>query len=118
MTCCLLWTRLGASKLVNEAQTYDALVVRSEIKVTERLLNAGAGKFKAIGRAGAGVDNIKAETATKNNVDVLNTPGGNSVSACELACILIGALARPVCPAAESNKKKQGAWSRNRYGGT
>ena len=72
--------------------------------------------MKAIGRAGACVGNINAETATQDNVDVLNTPGGNSISACELTCILIGALARPGCPAAESNKQE--AWSRKRYGGT
>ena len=103
-------------ELVNEFQNYGVPVVRSEILIAERVLNAGAGKLKAIGRAGGGVDNINAGTAAKNIVNLLNTPGGNSVSACELTCILIGALARPVCPAAESNK--QGAWSRKRYGGT
>ena len=96
---------------VNEVQNYDALVVWSETKTTERVLNAGAAKLKAIGRAGAGADNINPEKATTNNVN-----GCNSVSAWELTCILIGALAVPVCPAAES--KKQVAWSRKRYGGT
>ena len=51
------------------------------------------------------MENINAETATKNNVNVLSTPGGNLVYAGELTCILIGALARPVCPAAERNKQ-------------
>lgn len=108
--------KLTEDELVKEVQNYDALVVRSDTKITERVLTAGAGKLKAVGRAGAGVDNINVEAATKNNVIVLNTPGGNSISACELTCILIGTLARPVCPAAESIK--QGLWDRKKYGGT
>ncbi|XP_033248912.1 D-3-phosphoglycerate dehydrogenase-like [Drosophila miranda] len=44
------------------------------------------------------------------------TPGGNSISACELTCILIGALARPVVPAGQS--MKEGRWDRKLYSGT
>uniref|UniRef100_A0A182U274 D-3-phosphoglycerate dehydrogenase n=1 Tax=Anopheles melas TaxID=34690 RepID=A0A182U274_9DIPT len=47
---------------------------------------------------------------------VLNTPGGNSISACELTCFLIGALARPICPAATS--MKEGRWDRKLYSGS
>lgn len=36
---------------------YDALLVRSETKVTDELLRAGS-KLKVVGRAGVGVDNI------------------------------------------------------------
>lgn len=108
--------KLPENELCKEVQNYDAIIVRSDTKVTEKILNAGAGKLKAVGRAGAGVDNINVEAATKNNVVVLNAPGGNSISACELTCILIASLARPVCPAAES--MKQGAWDRKLYSGT
>lgn len=103
-------------ELIKIVANYDALVVRSDTKITEKILNAGAGHLKAVGRAGAGVDNINIDAATKNNVIVLNTPGGNSISACELTCLLIGALARPVTLAAESMKK--GAWDRKIYSGT
>jgi D-3-phosphoglycerate dehydrogenase / 2-oxoglutarate reductase len=51
-----------------------------------------------------------------NHLYVNSTPGGNSISACELTCILLGALARPVCAAAES--MKQGRWDRKLYSGT
>lgn len=44
-----------------------------------------------------------------------STPGGNSISACELTCILIGALARPVVPAGQS--MKEGRWDRKLYSG-
>lgn len=45
-----------------------------------------------------------------------STPGGNSISACELTCFLIGALARPICPAATS--MKEGRWDRKLYSGS
>ena len=45
-----------------------------------------------------------------------STPGGNSIAACELTCLLIGALARPICPAAQS--MKEGRWDRKLYSGT
>lgn len=47
------------------------MIVRSDTKVTSEILNAGAGSLKAVGRAGAGVDNIDIEAATKNNIIVL-----------------------------------------------
>ena len=43
---------------------YDALVVRSETKVTAEVIQP-AKKLVVIGRAGAGVDNIDVEAATK-----------------------------------------------------
>lgn len=108
--------KLPREQLVLEVKNYDAVIVRSDTKITADILDAGTGKLKAVGRAGAGVDNIDIAAATKNNILVLNTPGGNSISACELTCILLGALARPVCAAAES--MKQGRWDRKLYSGT
>lgn len=45
-----------------------------------------------------------------------STPGGNSISACELTCTLIGALARPIAPAVQS--MKEGRWDRKLYSGS
>ena len=53
-----------------------------------------------------------------NNCIVFNncsTPGGNSISACELTCALISALARNVAQAAQS--LKEGRWDRKLYSG-
>lgn len=108
--------KLTKEQLLSEVKNFDALVVRSDTTITEEILNAGAGFIKAVGRAGAGVDNINIEAATKNNVVVLNTPGGNSIAACELTCILLGALSRPICPAASS--MLEGRWDRKLYSGT
>lgn len=52
-------------------QNYDALIVRSDTKITAEVLAAGAGHVKVVGRAGAGVDNIDILAATENNVVVL-----------------------------------------------
>lgn len=54
------------------SQNYDAIIVRSDTKITAEVLTAGAaGKLKVVGRAGVGIDNIDVEAATKNNVVVL-----------------------------------------------
>lgn len=108
--------KLPLEELCKEVKNFDAVIVRSDTKITAEVLAAGAGKLKAVGRAGAGVDNIDVNAATANNVIVLNTPGGNSISACELTCLLIGTLARPIVPAGQS--MKEGRWDRKLYSGT
>ena len=50
---------------------YDALIVRSETKVTADIINA-ATNLKVIGRAGSGVDNIDVAAATKRGIVVMN----------------------------------------------
>ena len=56
------------------SQNYDAIIVRSDTKITSDVLAAGAaGRLKAVGRAGVGVDNIDIESASKNNVVVLKS---------------------------------------------
>src|SRR2546428_5296577 len=77
-------TKLSEAKLVEIIPEFSALVVRSETKVTAKVLNAGA-RLRVIGRAGVGVDNVDVETATRRGVIVLNAPGGNTVSTAEHA---------------------------------
>ncbi|KAF5277712.1 hypothetical protein FQR65_LT03692 [Abscondita terminalis] len=106
--------KLSKEELIKEITKYDGLIVRSDTKVTEEVIAAGS-KLKVIGRAGAGVDNIDVDAATKHNVVVLNTPGGNAISACELTCTLITSLARNVVPGAAS--LKAGRWDRKLFSG-
>lgn len=111
--------KLPVSELCAVVKNYNAVIVRSDTKITAEVIKAGTadgGQLKAVGRAGAGVDNIDVTAATSHGVVVLNTPGGNSISACELTCLLIGALARPIVPAALS--LKEGRWDRKLYSGT
>jgi D-3-phosphoglycerate dehydrogenase len=93
---------------------YDKLIVRSATKVTAEII-AAAKKLKLIGRAGAGVDNIDIESATRNGIIVMNTPGGNTVSAAEHACGMMLAAARLIPQA--SADVKQGNWSKKKFTG-
>lgn len=106
--------KLPKDQLIAEIKNYDAIIVRSDTKVTSEVIKAGT-NLKVIGRAGAGVDNIDVNAATANNVVVLNTPGGNAISACELTCSLMTNLARNVTAASAS--LKAGRWDRKLYAG-
>src|SRR4051812_12401209 len=58
---------------------FNAVIVRSETKITADVINAGK-NLRVVGRAGVGVDNIDVDAATRRGVVVLNAPGGNTVS--------------------------------------
>lgn len=93
---------------------YDALVVRSETKVTNDIM-AKAPKLKVIGRAGVGVDNIDVEAATKRGIIVLNAPEGNTIAATEHTVALMLTMARKIPQAYQS--MKQGKWERSKFMG-
>jgi D-3-phosphoglycerate dehydrogenase len=93
----------------------EALLVRSETRVTEALLDS-APRLRVIGRAGAGVDTIDVAAATARGIVVVNAPGGNAVAAAEHSLALMFALARRV--AAADASLKRGEWSRSRYIGS
>src|SRR5437868_11195614 len=99
-------TGLSERELVEVIPPFNALIVRSETKVTADVLNAGK-KLRAVGRAGVGVDNVDVETATRRGVVVLNAPGGNTVSTAEHAFSLLLSVARkiPQADASVSAKK-------------
>ncbi|MCP5519082.1 MAG: phosphoglycerate dehydrogenase [Verrucomicrobiales bacterium] len=92
-----------------------ALVVRSETKITRKVMEA-AGSLRVVGRAGVGVDNVDVAAATAHGVVVMNTPGGNTISTAELAFSLIMSLARKI-PMAHASMKA-GKWDRKLYKGS
>lgn len=106
---------LSADALRNIIGEYDALVVRSTTKVTAGLLGFAA-KLKVVGRAGTGVDNIDVEAATRRGVLVMNTPGGNTISAAEHTVSMLMSLARNI-PQANMSLVR-GEWERKRFTGT
>lgn len=61
---------------------YEALIVRSETKVTAAVLAAGK-RLKVVARAGVGVDNVDVDAATKHGIIVVNSPVGNINAAAE-----------------------------------
>ncbi len=86
---------LPPDELVAAIGDYDALVVRSETRVTEAVIAAGR-NLKVVARAGIGVDNIDLDAATRAGVAVVNAPVGNTVAAAEHTMALMLALARNV----------------------
>ena len=107
-------TGLGEDELAGIIGQHDGLIVRSGTKVTARVL-ASPGKLKAIARAGVGVDNIDVPEATRRGILVMNTPGGNTLSAAEHTMALVLSMSRNVVPAC--NSLKEGAWDRKKYMG-
>ena len=93
---------------------FEGLVVRSAVKVTREILEAGT-RLRIVGRAGIGVDNIDQETATRRGIVVMNAPQGNVVSAAEHAFALILACARQVARADAS--VRAGKWERSAFHG-
>ncbi len=106
--------KLTPEELIAAIPGYDALVVRSETKVTKAVIGA-ADNLKVIGRAGVGVDNIDVEAATKKGVIVLNAPEGNTIAATEHSIAMMLALARNIPQAHQS--VKSGEWQRSKFVG-
>ncbi|HOI60913.1 phosphoglycerate dehydrogenase [Methanoculleus sp.] len=107
-------TGLTEDQLVAVIGDYDALLVRSGTEVTARVIDAGA-KLKFIGRAGAGVDNIDTEAATRRGIVVANAPEGNTLAATEHTMAMMLSLARNIPQATASLKK--GEWKRSKFMG-
>ncbi len=108
-------TGLAADALIAIIGNYDALVVRSETKVTRPVIEAAA-RMQVIGRAGVGVDNIDLDAATERGVIVVNAPQGNTIAAAEHTLALLMALARHL-PQADASMRS-GKWDRKDYLGT
>jgi len=107
-------TGLKAEDLIRIIGDYDALVVRSETKVTAPVLEAGK-KLLVVGRAGVGVDNIDVKAATKQGVMVVNSPTSNTMAAAEHTMALMLSLARKLPQAYCS--LKAGEWKRSDFMG-
>jgi D-3-phosphoglycerate dehydrogenase len=105
---------IGAAELAAVIGGYDALIVRSRTKVTREVLEA-ATRLKVVGRAGVGVDNVDVDAATRRGVAVLNSPGGNVISAAEHTFALMLALVRHI-PRADASLRR-GEWERKRFQG-
>lgn len=73
---------LSAEEIKAIIGDYEALIVRSETKVTADLISA-AKKLKVVARAGVGVDNVDVQSATQNGIIVVNSPSGNINAAAE-----------------------------------
>src|SRR5271165_6663850 len=110
----VLKQRLPEAELLPLVADVEAMVVRSETKVTRAVIEA-APKLRVVGRAGVGVDNVDVEAATQRGIVVMNTPSGNTISTAELTFSMLMALARKI-PQANASMKA-GEWNRKAFSG-
>ena len=108
----VLSKRLSEAELIPLVADATAMVVRSETKVSQKVLDA-ATQLRVVGRAGVGVDNVDVEAATQRGVVVMNTPGGNTITTAELSFAMILALARKL-PQAHATMA-DGKWDRKQF---
>jgi D-3-phosphoglycerate dehydrogenase / 2-oxoglutarate reductase len=108
-------TGLPEAELIKIIPQYDALMVRSQTKVTKSIIEAGT-QLKIIGRAGVGVDNIDVPAATRQGIVVVNSPEGNTIAAAEHALAMMMAISRHIPDANESVKASK--WERSKFVGT
>lgn len=107
-------TGLDKEALLAAMPDYDGLIVRSGTQVDADVLAAGM-RLKVVGRAGVGVDNIDLQAATARGVQVVNTPGANSVATAEHTLALMLAWSRHVAVAHAS--LAAGKWQRSQFAG-
>ncbi len=105
---------MDEDKLCEIIDQYDAILVRSQTKVTAKVIEA-AKNLKIIARAGVGVDNIDVNSATQKGIIVVNSPDGNTHAAAEHTIAMMMAMSRNI-PEANASVKK-GLWERSKYTG-
>ena len=106
------WSREELAERIGE---YDGILIRSATKLDAELLGR-AGRLRAVGRAGVGVDNVDVAAATKRGIVVANAPQSNVITAAEHTMALLLALARNV-PQAHASLTS-GHWERSKFSGT
>ncbi|MBW2163919.1 MAG: phosphoglycerate dehydrogenase, partial [Deltaproteobacteria bacterium] len=105
---------LSPEELLEAIQDADGLVIRSNTRVTQEVVDA-AKKLRVVGRAGTGLDNVDIAACNKRGIVVMNTPGGNTNSAAEHSIAMIMALSRHIPQATAS--MKSGKWEKKRFSG-
>jgi D-3-phosphoglycerate dehydrogenase / 2-oxoglutarate reductase len=108
-------TGLDEAGLMAKIADYDALIVRSNTRVTRPVI-AAAQALKVIGRAGIGVDNIDVSAATERGIVVFNTPDANATTTAELTVAHLLSLSRHLPQADRSVRKNE--WRPSRFIGT
>ena len=105
---------LSPEQLREKIRGYDAVVIRSSVKITADVI-ANSDKLKVIGRAGAGVDNVDVDAASRKGIIVMNTPGANTIATAEQTIALMLALCRNIAQADGSMRAK--VWDRKKFMG-
>lgn len=101
-------------ELARTVPGYHALIVRSNVRVTKDVLEAGK-ELIVVGRAGIGTDNIDVAAATRLGIAVVNAPGGNATTTAEHALAMLMSAARNI-PRADRSMR-EGRWEKKKFMG-
>ena len=107
-------TGLDPHALAAVVGDYDAMIIRSGVKVTGEVL-ANPGRLRVIARAGVGVDNVDLAAATAVGVLVINTPDANTLTTAEHTIAMMLARLRRI-PQAHQHVIS-GGWDRKAFVG-
>ncbi|HXB39576.1 MAG TPA: NAD(P)-dependent oxidoreductase [Bacteroidia bacterium] len=88
---------------------YDGIVIRSKFKINKEIIDS-APNLKCIARAGAGMENIDVEYATKKGIICVNSPEGNRDAVAEHALGMLLMLFNNLKKA--DNDVREGKWLR------
>ena len=105
---------MNEEELCKAIRDYDAIITRSQTKVTEKVIQA-ASCLKVSGRAGVGVDGIDLKAATAKGIIVVNTPEANTIAAAEHTIALMLGMTRQIPQAHQSIM--DGRWDRKSFMG-
>lgn len=97
------------ARLLIEARTADAIIVRNRTQVRGDLLDQLT-QCRCVGRLGVGLDNIDVEGCVARNIAVFPATGANSLSVAEYVISAMMTLLRPVFSA--TTQMTQGKWPR------
>ena len=103
---------ISADALAGVIGDAKVLIVRSK-KVTDKTIAAGK-RLSLIVRAGAGVNTIDLEAASKHGTYVANCPGKNTAAVAELVIGLLIACDRGIADATQA--LRQGKWQKKKFG--
>ncbi len=106
--CCVV-TDCTYESLLEDANDYDALVVRSKIIIDRNFIDHNR-HLRCIGRVGAGMETIDVDYAESVGIRCLNSPEGNRDAVGEHAVGLLLALVDKI--AAADTEVRQGKWRR------
>lgn len=84
--------------LRREIAGVDALVIRTQGKITAAVMDAAGPSLKVIGRHGVGFDHVDIPAATERGIQVVYTPGANMESVAEHAIAMMIALSKYFMP--------------------
>jgi D-3-phosphoglycerate dehydrogenase len=103
------------AKRLRDLGSVDAIIVRSQTKVTHAVVAEAAPRLKVIGRAGVGVDNIDLDAAQDHQVMVVNAPMASATSVAELTLGLLLGMMRLI-PQANASMER-GEWHKKKLRG-